>query len=150
MNELLERLGREGARYVLIGGQAMRLSGLPRHTLDWDLYIPPHDPDNCARINRALGDELDVPVEPLGPRGEHFVQTYQTRWGVVQFHLGGPGLPPFDEALARAVVRRTEDGVAVRCLCDEDLEASKVAAGRPQDAQDIEFLRAKRQAEKGR
>lgn len=150
MNGLLERLDREGARYVLIGGQAMRLSGLPRHTLDWDLYIPPDDAANFARVNRALGDELDVPVEPLGPRGEHFVQTYQTRWGVVQFHLGGPGLPPFEAAFARAVVRRTEEDTLARCLCDEDLEVSKVAAGRPQDAQDVEFLRAKRQAGRGR
>lgn len=149
MNALLEKLEQAGARYLLIGGQAVRLSGLPRHTLDWDLYVPPRDAANFERINRALAAELDVPVEPLGARGENFVQTYQTPWGVVQFHLGGPGLPPFDAAAARAVTRTDEDGSVIRCLCDEDLEAAKVAAGRPQDIQDIEFLRAKRQASGG-
>ena len=57
-----------------------------------------------------------MPLLPLGTRGENFIQTYQTRWGVLQFHLGLPGVPRFDEAEPAAVTRPTERGTPVKCL----------------------------------
>jgi len=141
MTDLLESLNSAEVRYVLIGGQAMRLMGMPRYSMDWDLLVPPHDKANFAKLNEVLGAELDLPLVPLGSRGENFIQTYQTRWGVLQFHLGLPGLDGFEEAERRAVARPTEDGVMVRCLSGEDLLSAKMAADRPQDQADITFLR---------
>lgn len=143
MEALLQQLNRAGVRYLCIGGQAMRLAGMPRFSMDWDLFIPGRDLENLQRLNQALADELDAPVDPLGPLGQGFVQTYQTRYGVVQFHLDVPGLPSFDEAARRSVIRTTEHGFGVPCVADEDLLAAKRAAGRPQDGPDIEFLVAK-------
>jgi len=139
MNELVEQLNAAGVRYLLAGGQAMRLAGMPRYSLDWDFFIPPRDAKNFARINSLLGAELEEPLVPLSPRGENFIQTYQTRWGVLQFHLGLPGVPPFEEAERTAVLRRTEQGTPVRCLSGVHLLAAKQAANRPQDQADIEF-----------
>jgi hypothetical protein len=141
MNELLRKLNGSGVRYLLIGGQAMRLFGMPRFSMDWDFYIPPRDEGNLEKLNDLLRDELDMPVEALGPRGENFVQTYQTRWGVIQFHLGVPGAPPFDKAEATGTTRNTENGIPVKCLGGSHLLAAKQAANRPQDQADIEFLR---------
>jgi len=143
MEEVIRRLNAAGVRYVVIGGQAVRFEGLPRFSMDWDLYVPPRDAGNHARINSALGDVLDVPLEPLGERGQHVVQTYQTDWGILQFHLGGPGLPAFDDAYARAQERECEGGVRVRVLAAADLLAAKERVNRPQDQADIAFLRAK-------
>jgi len=143
MDEVIRMFNDNCVRYLLIGGQALRLEGMPRFTMDWDFYIPPSDLQNIARIEKALGDELDVPLLPLGPKGRNFVQTYQTRWGVLQFHLGGPGLPPFEEVEGRATVHKTDDGLAVRCMSGKDLLESKMAANRPQDQLDIRFLRKK-------
>ena len=140
MNELVLALNAAGVRYLLVGGQAMRLAGLPRFTMDWDFFIPPRDTDNLAKLNALLADEIDVPVLPLGPRGENFIQTYQTQWGVLQFHLGLPGVPRFDEAEQSATTRPTEQGTPVKCLCGNHLLAAKRAAGRPQDIIDITFL----------
>jgi hypothetical protein len=140
MDELLQRLNAARVRYLLIGGQAMRLAGMPRFSMDWDLFLPPRDGDNFARLNAALEDELDMPVAPLGQMGEGFIQTYQTRWGVVQFHLGLPGVPRFDEAERLAVIRRSEAGTPIPCLAGIHLLAAKQAASRPQDQMDIEFL----------
>jgi hypothetical protein len=140
VDELLQPFNRCGVRYVLIGGQAMRLWGMPRFSMDWDFFIPPRDADNFARINALMADELDPPLIPLGPQGENFIQTYQTRWGVVQFHLGVPGLPAFDETEREGVVRHNELGTPVRCLSGPHLLAAKRAANRPQDQSDIEFL----------
>lgn len=129
-----------GARYLLIGGQAMRLAGMPRFSMDWDFFVPPRDELNFVRLNSILKDEIDYPVVPLGVRGENFVQTYQTRWGVLQFHLGLPGVPRFEEAEAMAIVREPEPGLAIKCLSGPHLLAAKKAAGRPQDQADIMFL----------
>lgn len=141
MDELLQILIARQIRYLLIGGQAIRLLGMPRFSMDWDLYLPPKDTENFKKLNDALEEDLDCLVEPLGPNGENFIQTYQTRYGVLQFHLGVPGLPRFDEAEARSVMRPNENGVTVRCVSGRDLLATKLAANRPSDQLDIEFLR---------
>ena len=140
MDELLRRLNQARVRYLLVGGQAMRLQGMPRFSMDWDFYIPSQDTDNFSRLTALLADELDIPLVPLGPRGENFIQTYQTRHGVVQFHLGLPGAPKFDEAEREAVIRSNEYGTPIPCLSGPHLLATKRAANRPQDQADIEFL----------
>jgi hypothetical protein len=140
MNELIQRLNAAGVRYLLIGGQAMRLAGMPRYSMDWDLFVPSKDHENFARLNSLLESELDEPLVPLGGRGENFIQTYQTQWGVLQFHLGLPGVPGFDEAEKDAVLRRMEQGTPVKCLSGVHLLAAKQAANRPQDQADIAFL----------
>ncbi len=140
MNELILALNAARIRCLLIGGQAMRLTGMPRFSMDWDFFLPPRDEENLARLNETLGDEIDLPLLPLGPKGENFIQTYQTRWGILQFHLGLPGVPKFDEAERMAVIRPTEAGTPVKCLCGRHMLAAKRAAGRPQDLADIVFL----------
>ncbi len=144
MDEVIRRFNANAIRYLVIGGQAVRLEGCPRFSMDWDVYVPAADSANIDAINRVLGHELDVPLVGLGPRGENFIQTYQTSWGILQFHLAGPGLPPFDEAERRAVTHKTEDEVPVKCLGGNDLLESKRRANRPCDAADIEFLEAKK------
>lgn len=81
-----------------------------------------------------------MPLVLLGERGENFIQTYQTSWGVVQFHLGLPGVPKFDEAEKAAITRVAEQGPPVKCLSGIHLLAAKRAANRPQDQADIHFL----------
>ena len=114
MNELILAFNAAGIRYLLVGGQAMRLAGMPRFSMDWDFFIP--------------------------PRGENFIQTYQTCWGILQFHLGLPGVPRFDEAEKSAVIRHSEQGTPVKCLSGIQMLAAKRAADRPQDQADIAFL----------
>ena len=140
MDELLQKFAEARVRYLLVGGQAMRLFGMPRFSMDWDFFIPPRDAENLSRLNEVLAGELDMPLVPLGPRGENLIQTYQTRWGVVQFHLCLPGVPKFEEAERQAVVRLNELGRPVRCLSGPLLLAAKRTANRPQDQADIEFL----------
>ena len=143
MEEVVKLFNKSGVRYLLIGGQAMRLYGMPRFSMDWDFFIPASDEKNFALINKVMDEQLDVPLAPLGKRGENFVQTYQTKWGVVQFHLGVPGLPDFEIAEKQSVTLKTEEDVPVKCLCGEDLLSSKKSAGRAVDAQDVEFLEKK-------
>jgi hypothetical protein len=140
MNELILALNAGDIRYLLVGGQAMRLTGMPRFSMDWDFFIPPRDGNNFAKLNEILKEEIDLPLVELGARGENFIQTYQTRWGILQFHLGVAGVPKFDEAEKSAVIRKSEHGIPVKCLSGTHLLSAKRAANRPQDQADIVFL----------
>ncbi|OQW96168.1 MAG: hypothetical protein BWK77_06110 [Verrucomicrobia bacterium A1] len=142
MDDVIRRLDASGARCLLIGGQAMRLEGMPRFSMDWDFLID-DNPPNLARIAECLGDELDLPLVPRGPKGENIVQTYQTRWGVLQFHLAIPGIASFQDAWGRRERRPSDQGVLFLCLSTRDLLAAKRASGRPQDLIDAEFLAQK-------
>ncbi|MFO7870670.1 MAG: hypothetical protein R6V03_04470 [Kiritimatiellia bacterium] len=68
MDELIKLFNANNVRYLLIGGQAVRLQGLPRFSMDWDFYVPGRDIENVDRINRLLAEHLDVPLVPLGDR----------------------------------------------------------------------------------
>lgn len=46
MKELFSALNAARVRYLLVGGQAMRLHGMPRFSMDWDFFIPPRDEEN--------------------------------------------------------------------------------------------------------
>ena len=123
---------------MLAGGQAMRLAGLPRFSMDWDFFIPPQDEVNLARPNVLLAEELDMPLVPLGPQGANFVQTSQTPGGVVQFYLGLPRVPKFDgRSIRQSFARLNWD---CRSMPVWSALAAKQAANRPQDQVDIEFL----------
>lgn len=141
MDTLISRLSAARARYLVIGGQAVRLHGLPRFSMDWDLFVPSRDEANLRVIEQALDDELDVPLLPLGPRGENIIQTYQTRFGIVQFHLAVPGLESFDLAEKHAVRLADENGQSVPCVSAADLLSAKRVTHRAQDEQDIAFLK---------
>jgi hypothetical protein len=146
MDELIQLFNEYKIRYLLIGGQAVRFEGMPRFSMDWDFYIPPKDLQNIEKINNLFKDDLDLPLLPLGEKGENFIQTYQTRWGILQFHLGGPGLPIFDLAETHSVIHETENGTPVKCLSGNDLLESKKRANRPEDQLDIRFLEKKKKA----
>jgi predicted nucleotidyltransferase len=145
MERLLKKLNDAGVHYVVIGGQAMMQQGMPRFTLDWDIFVPPLDQDNFDKINAALAGELDMELEKLDIRtGEGFVQTFQTGAGIIQFHLAPPGLPKFSTVEERAVTCNYK-GVPVKYLCLDDLLSSKQAVCRDKDADDILFLTIKKQ-----
>lgn len=142
MDRVIRRFNERGVRYVVIGGQAVRLHGLLRSTMDWDFFVPPHDAENFAAINDALTGVVDELVEPLGAHGEGFVQTFQTDGGILQFHLVVPGLPDFADVEKQAVYI-DDEGTTVHCLSAQDLLRAKRATARPHDETDIKFLEQK-------
>ena len=141
MEEIIKLLNEKKIRYLVIGGQAVRLHGMPRFTMDWDLFIPRKDNENLNLLNKVLEPYLDMPVEPIGPKGQNFVQTYQTQFGVIQFHLAPLGIPDFDEAEKSHDIFNIESGVPVKCISTKHLLDSKLSTARPKDGDDISFLK---------
>lgn len=79
--ELIRALERAGVQYVLFGGQAVNLHGIPRFTENIDLFVSP-DAENVDRLRRALAAVWNDPEiekireEDLG--GDYAVVRYGT------------------------------------------------------------------------
>jgi len=58
--DVLRALDAESVSYVLFGGQAINLHGLPRFTEDIDLFVEPSK-ENVLRLRRALKRVWDDP-----------------------------------------------------------------------------------------
>ena len=57
---VLEALEQAGVRYVVIGGVALNLHGLPRATEDLDIFVAP-EVENIERLKAALRSVYDDP-----------------------------------------------------------------------------------------
>ncbi len=53
--DILQLFAEHRVRYLIIGGLAFIYHAKPRYTKDIDLWVDP-DPENVARVNRALGE----------------------------------------------------------------------------------------------
>lgn len=126
-------------KYVVIGGVAAILHGIPRATFDLDILIEA-TLENAERVLAALldagfGTAALTSAEDLAA---HEVTIFQDRVQL-DVHTAPRGLS-FEAAWRR---RETMDfrGQALYVLCREDLIASKLAAGREQDLEDARLLR---------
>lgn len=39
MEQVIQLFNKNDVKYLIIGGQAIRLMGMPRYSMDWDSYI---------------------------------------------------------------------------------------------------------------
>jgi|GEM_PF-810776 len=135
---LCGHLNRRGVRYLVMGGWATIAHGVPRTTLDVDLYVDPSLP-NIERLASALSEigfgiakELD-PKEILKRR--IFLFSDQIR---VDIFIRPIGLDNFEDCWERRLEKEFES-VAIPFLGADDLIRSK-ETGREQDRADIEAL----------
>jgi predicted nucleotidyltransferase len=137
--DLYASFASHNVRYLLIGGAAVILHGSDRNTLDVDIFIEP-TAENAAKALQALRDAgfgtawLIESDELLAKNVTIFDDLIP-----VDLHTNPSGLD-FASAWQRGEIRELH-GIPVTVVCLEDLIASKEAAGRPQDLEDVEVLR---------
>ncbi len=125
-------------RYVVIGGIAAIVHGVPRTTFDVDLLIEATEP-NAARLLKALeaagigSAALTTPQQLLAHEITIFKDIVR-----VDVQTSTPGLS-FADAWHRRVEREVS-GVPYWILSKPDLIAAKRAAGRPKDIEDVRVL----------
>ncbi|MBI4229518.1 MAG: nucleotidyltransferase [Planctomycetes bacterium] len=124
--------------YVVIGGVAAIAYGVPRMTLDLDILIRPTR-DNAERLLQAFM-EAGLGTAALTSADDLLAQEitiFKDRVRV-DVQTRTPGVT-FDAAYAR---RNTVDvdGIAVPLVSRGDLIATKRAAGRPRDLEDVRIL----------
>lgn len=139
--DLLVELLRADARFLIVGAHALGVHGVPRATVDLDVWIDPA-PENARRIWVALA-AFGAPLETLQVREADFTRPEM----VVQF-----GLPPyridiltgvsgvsFEEAWNERIEDQFE-GVRVPFIGRAALIRNKRASGRMKDLADLESL----------
>jgi hypothetical protein len=125
-------------RYLVIGGIAAILHGVPRATFDLDLLVEA-TPSNAAALLDALRDagfgtaDLTTPEEIL----ENEITVFKDKVRI-DVQTSTPGLD-FADAWPRRQNLEYE-GQPFPVVCREDLIAAKRASGRPVDLEDVRLL----------
>lgn len=140
LQDVFESFERHEVRYLVIGGIAAVLHGVPRATFDLDILIDA-TPDNADRLLAALL-EAGLGTAALTSAGEvlaNEITIFRDRVRI-DVQTSTPGLA-FDEAWGR---RKTVEFQRRRfhIVSREDLIASKRASGRPVDLEDVRALEA--------
>ncbi|MBL7141151.1 MAG: nucleotidyltransferase [Planctomycetes bacterium] len=138
LQDVFRSFARHDVRYVVIGGIASVLHGVPRATFDLDILIEA-TPDNAARLLEALEDAglgtaaLTTAEEVL----TNEITVFEDRVRI-DVQTSTPGLV-FQDAWARRETVSYQ-GQTFFVLSREDLIASKRAAGREVDLEDVRLL----------
>lgn len=151
--DLFRALNDHQVRYLLVGGLAMNLHGVPRMTMDIDLVLA-MDEEN---LERFIGCARSLDLSPLAPvplsalkdaeqRRQWAEQKHMIAFALQPAATSGPTVdilirPAIDiaAALLRGETRKLND-VAVSLAAIEDMITLKSAAGRQQDEDDIAHL----------
>jgi hypothetical protein len=139
LRDLCRELNQRGAKYIVIGGFAMRAAEYNRTTMDVDLMVAA-DEENEAKVFSALSTLPDNAVRELKP-GE--LQQYNViRVGdeiLVDLMRSAAGID-YAEA-AKDVVMREVDGVPIPFASPRLLWRMKSVTHREKDTDDLLFLR---------
>ncbi len=135
--EVFRALNRARVRYLLIGGYASVLHGVPRTTLDLDLAVHPEP----ANVRRAL-----VALDRLGLHGEtDRVDEVLAQGGVTITNDRSVDLltslqgPPFSQLWKRRITVRVP-GARIPVVSRRDQVRLLRAAGRAKDLEDADAL----------
>jgi hypothetical protein len=129
---------RHDVRYVVIGGVASILHGVPRATFDLDILILA-EPDNATRLLAALTEaglgtaSLTTPENVLANEVTIFKDRVR-----IDVQTATPGLA-FDKAWKNRQIM-TYRGQSFFVASKNDLIASKRGAGRTVDLEDVRLL----------
>ena len=125
-------------RYVVIGGIAAVLHGVPRATFDLDILIEA-SAENAQRLLDAL-TEINFATALLTTADDliaHEITIFKDRVRI-DVQTSTPGLR-FEDAWQRRIAM-TYQGQDFYVASKEDLVASKRAAGRDRDIEDVRLL----------
>ncbi len=141
LKDVFSSLQRHKVRYIVIGGIAAVLHGVPRATFDLDILIEAK-PENAKNLLEALLEAglgtaaLTTPEELLAQEITIFKDRVR-----IDVQTSTPGIT-FEEAWER---RETMEYQKQKffVVSREDLISSKRAAGRPVDLEDVRLLELK-------
>jgi hypothetical protein len=141
--ELLSVLNEHRVKYLVVGAYAVSVHAQPRATKDIDILVRP-DPDNAKAVFTALA-KFGAPLQcyTLADFAEPgpFFRMGNPPVGV-DILTEIPGVD-FDAAWQRRIedVVDAASGLKAEFLSADDLIASKLATGRPQDLADVDAIR---------
>ncbi len=139
LRDLCRALNERGARYVVIGGFAIRAAGYNRRTMDVDLLVAA-DPDNESKVFDALATLPDQAVRELRPGElERYTVIRVADEILVDLMRTAGGIGCAEAALD--VVIKEVGGVPIPFASTRLLWRMKTVTHRAKDAGDLVFLR---------
>ena len=139
LRDLCRELNLRGAKYVVIGGFAMRAANYNRMTMDVDLMVAA-DLENEAKVFAALATLPDNAVRELQPGELQKHNVIRIGDEILVDLLRSAGGIDYAEA-AKDVVVREVDGVPIPFASPRLLWRMKVVTHRAKDTDDLLFLR---------
>jgi hypothetical protein len=139
LRDLCRELNQRGAKYVVIGGFAMRAANYNRTTMDVDLMVAA-DAENEAKVFAALATLPDNAVRELQPGELQKHNIIRIGDEILVDLLRAAGGIEYAEA-AKDVVVREVDGVPIPFASPRLLWRMKIVTHREKDADDLLFLR---------
>ncbi len=123
--------------FMLIGGQAVLLHGIPRLTEDIDITLGVTPDAMSSVLNACREADLDIlPEEPVAFVLETYVLPAVDPASSVRIDLIFSDLPYERQAIERAIMVELLD-VPIPFATAEDLILHKLFSGRPRDIEDI-------------
>lgn len=139
LRDLCRELNARGARYVVVGGFAIRAAGYVRETMDVDLVVA-RDPENEARVIAALATLPDNAVRDLKPGELQQYNVIRVADEVLVDLMGSAGGIDYETAAQDLSVSEV-DGVPIPFASPRLLWRMKAVTHREKDAPDLLFLR---------
>ena len=139
LRELCRALNDRGAKYVVVGGFAIRAAGYIRSTMDVDVIVAA-DYENQARVFAALATLPDHAASELQPGELQQYDVIRVADEILVDVMRSAGGIEYAEAAADLVIHQV-DGVSIPFASPRLLWRMKRITHREKDAADLVFLR---------
>jgi hypothetical protein len=136
--EFIGVLNRHQVEYAIIGGKAVQSYGSTRNADDLDVWINP-TAENANKMVASVKDFIGAKLHPSDFTDDNVVYFGRNPYRI-DIHKDVTGLGRFSDHYPYRVPVRTNEGTDYSVLSPKDLVASKKAAGRPKDLQDVKYL----------
>lgn len=144
-HKIINKFNRKKLDYVLVGAAALVVHGLPRSTLDIDIYIPAKEEslNKLFQLANFLGLEseqktiLNIAHSPKLFTNQWICFSYKGQ-DILDVFLSGEN--EFRRLLKDSEVKHDKN-VSVRVASLKDIEAMKKTSGRPIDFADLELIK---------
>ena len=151
--DVLEEFYKNHVEYLIVGGLAVNLHGIPRVTQDIDFILAP-EKENILKAVRILSNLNYVPLLPLAPEKladtedviswineknmiafsfHHKTENYKVIDIVISHNLD------FEASYSKATIKKIND-IEISIASINDIITMKQISGREQDKSDVEML----------
>jgi len=152
-HNIINKLNKTKLEYVLIGAAALVIHGLPRSTVDIDIYVPAKESvlNKLFLIAKALGLQCEQKdILKIG----HSPKLFANQW--ICFSYEGQDIldvffaseNEFIKIFSHSEIKRDKH-LSVRVASLDDIITMKKTSGRPIDLADIKFIKESKKYRKG-
>ncbi len=143
-HKILRHLNKQGLDYVLVGGAALVVHGIPRSTVDMDVYV--HAEESVLARLFQMAKVLGLKCEQAAIRKiERFPELFVDQWicfsyrnqDVLDVYFAPRVI--LERLLKHSTVKRDKK-LSIRVASLDDMAAMKKAAGKPIDIADLRLI----------